>query len=1113
MSEMAGTAGGTPARKVSPAELLDMRERAWAKRLRGCSLVAEADIKDAHSQQVASVLGPTYKKWVTSRRRPDELFMRWPACFAVAMTGVAARGYQHGTFWPTLWEKVRYDGLPEEQTIWGKGFAVAVDELGMPAFPGMPMPYLGPILMHTGIPTFCLEDYFRLLLQRRTQDPGLDAEGFLAWATAAGRENRIDVLDVPVRRFLQHGTEYALDFVERSFDLLDRLDRPTPELEAVGLPERVLMRALDLSAQGRLDLTARSRSRVPGHRRWEQPRIALDPYGRGVEVVLPAVGDTPDGVAVWNLTADGLTVTVRSRAQWVGLAEAAPSTTYPLPRPVLSVAVSLAGWHHQVERSVVDPKAPMLVFAEDGRRLADNLPLPPDAVWVVYPEQHQLRADGELRTIVEGDLPLGWNGWRLEQVSLEHARSLGLSGVPDSERPVRGYARPRIITGDPVPGVTTPYGSSVLARLPDVWLPGQASAETTWVIDLRRSATGETVGSRTLTVSVPTTVKDLWSDLPKPVLGAFDIIVRGPLGRGAARTVFVAEGLDVSYSPRYRLFTAPGLAPARAELKTVAGGQVSPGRLSFVPGELSQITEFRVDGESEPLIVTPPHVQVLRQRTKQSTAWLAGPLRMATESFADDPGTLLVRVPGAGSLPAVQVVVGGHVLQEVEPSGQARDGVARYELARMGGTVEEHKYADLGFGAGETYAPLAFVRPRQLASGVVHEGDRIVLREAADVEGLAAAVYALRAPWREPAIVPVQQGAAVLPRDLQNAGPLLVTLQIEDPWTFTEWPRWPDRFLVASAEGHLVSDDPEETALSRFLADAGPFPEKATDLGRLWWIVELAGHLGVAMDVRRLVEQCCRALRGRPAEALTRLIGLGLPSDRMISLVITSGLAATAEPREENTATALRAWPVLPPAALLLAGLRDPDCLAAAERQCGEDLTLIWRDGVDPDAAVGRFGPEVKRMKLMSPEQLEGIWRAANIIPKALLDPDTRLVAARRLFDARDTAAVASVGRMASQMVKMAHQLVAKSSRPELAGQIRRRENPDGLGGWYALPAASIALACIARLAAHGDEACRSAEQVLRAEWARLASAAPDLVTIDLVLAELLMAAQDPEDM
>ncbi|WP_433243467.1 hypothetical protein ACQPYK_39885 [Streptosporangium sp. CA-135522] len=189
---------------------------------------------------------------------------------AVALTGVAARGYRQGTFWPELWKAVRYQGLPEDQTVWGQGFVAAVDSLGMPTLPDMPMPYLGPILMHTGIPTFCLEDYFRLITQRRTTDRGLDAEGFLTWATAPGREKRIQELDVPARRFLQHGTEFALDFVERSFDLLDRLRDSAPDLDGAGLPARVLGRAQELAAEGRLDLSV-SRSPTGGRTRTERP--------------------------------------------------------------------------------------------------------------------------------------------------------------------------------------------------------------------------------------------------------------------------------------------------------------------------------------------------------------------------------------------------------------------------------------------------------------------------------------------------------------------------------------------------------------------------------------------------------------------------------------------------------------------------------------------------------------------------------------------------------------------------------------------------------------------------------------------------------------------------
>jgi len=49
-------------RKVSMRELLRRREESWAPRLRGASLVAEADLRPDHTNQVAEVLAQLYRK-------------------------------------------------------------------------------------------------------------------------------------------------------------------------------------------------------------------------------------------------------------------------------------------------------------------------------------------------------------------------------------------------------------------------------------------------------------------------------------------------------------------------------------------------------------------------------------------------------------------------------------------------------------------------------------------------------------------------------------------------------------------------------------------------------------------------------------------------------------------------------------------------------------------------------------------------------------------------------------------------------------------------------------------------------------------------------------------
>ena len=1088
-----------PAKKVSATELLDMRERAWSKKLRGVSLVAEIYVKDAHSEQVASVLGGAYEKWVGSGRKPELFFLRWPACVAVAMTGVAARDLKQGTFWPELWKAVRHPGLPEEQTIWGRGFAAAVDALGMPTFPGMPMVYVSPILMHTGIPVCCLEGYLTLLLRRRLQDRGLDAEQFVSWATAPEVETRLYDVHMPVRRFLRHGTEYALDFVDRSFELLDRLRDPAAELDGVGLPPRVLERARYLASEGRLDLAA-SGSSSTSRTRVERPRVALDPFGGGIEIVLPPVGDTPDGTARWNVTADGVTTTVRSQAMWVGVAEA-PSTTHSLSRPVRTVVVAMDGWPYQTELQVVDPAAPMLVFGEDGRRLPATAPLPPDTMWVAHPADHELLADGPLRVVIEGQLPLGWEGWRLRKVSLQGVRSLGLDKAPAARRTVRGHTHARISTGDPVAGVTTPYGSPIFSQVPEIWLPGNIGAEATWHVEVRRSGTDIALVTESYRCGEPLTVSDLWDSLPRPLLGAFDIVVRGPLGRGVNRSLFIAEGLGAAFTPRVRLFGPAGLADGRVELSAPVGARVEPWVTRFSSAELASIVEYRTETESEPLVVTPPHVQVMHDRLGDAPVWQAGPLRIPTDAFAEEPGTLLIRIPGVKQMPPLQVMAGGEVVQDNPASGGVQAGTARYDLVRIKGTVEDKQQAELLVEADGRPVRVASVRPRRLAAAAKVEDDHIRLLECVLVDGLTAGVYAARAPWREPVIVPVEEGGTVpLPWVLYSCGPLLVNLQVDDPWVPVEWPRWPDAHVVASADGFLVSEDPEEVALSRYLAGERDFPDDVKDLSRVWTLVDLADLLRVSAEVRRFVQECSRPILRRPADALTALVKLGLEPDKSLHALITSGLAAVAVPRLDPAAVA-KMWATAPAAAVLAGGLGDEDCLAAAERQCGEALIEIRSTGTDPSPEVGQFGLEADRLTHLAPQALDAVLRAAHIVPKALLDADTRAAGALQLFKARHEPAAKESSRVAAHVVKTAERLL---ERPELLRQIVHRKHPQDRGGWYSLPAASAAFALIARLAARGDEACRAAEQMFRNDWARLASVAPDLVTIDLVLAELL---------
>jgi hypothetical protein len=149
-------------------------------------------------------------------------------------------------------------------------------------------------------------------------------------------------------------------------------------------------------------------------------------------------------------------------------------------------------------------------------------------------------------------------------------------------------------------------------------------------------------------------------------------------------------------------------------------------------------------------------------------------------------------------------------------------------------------------------------------------------------------------------------------------------------------------------------------------------------------------------------------------------------------------------------------------------------------------------------------------MATWPPEQVDALWQAAVVVPKAMLDADTRLAAARRLFDARNEQPVKASAGAAKTITETAAMVVSASRYPDLAAAIAARSPARG-NGWPVLPAMSIAMALLARLAARGNANCALLEREYRGTWANLALYAPDLVAIDIVLAEALVAGARPE--
>jgi hypothetical protein len=322
--------------------------------------------------------------------------------------------------------------------------------------------------------------------------------------------------------------------------------------------------------------------------------------------------------------------------------------------------------------------------------------------------------------------------------------------------------------------------------------------------------------------------------------------------------------------------------------------------------------------------------------------------------------------------------------------------------------------------------PVAFVWPRRLATGAHVEAGQLRIHDCVHVDGLVVGLYLVRAPWRPPVVVPVPpDGVVELPPGLGESGPMLALLRVEDPWTVTDWPIWPaQNVYMCDAPGVPVGTDDEEATISRYLAGDGALPACPRRLARLWRIVHLADELvstGAPVNVRA---QCSAVLCGQPGLAIAAILDAGLDSSVSVAALIISGLAALQPESADDMRAAERLWGVIPGAAAVLSSqaLARPAAastdiaglLDAAAAQCGASLTSLLNGEGDPCAQVGQFGPGAERMALLTAEQLEAVWQAAAVVPQALLDADTRAVAARRMFDARRMPELARAARDAT---------------------------------------------------------------------------------------------------
>ncbi|MEK6312246.1 MAG: hypothetical protein V4755_16240, partial [Curtobacterium sp.] len=996
---------------ITTQDEFEALETEWRSLLTGRSLVMEADVDPQLAREVLAIIGRSYP-WTSTPSRRSAFLNKYRATFIVGLCNTAFE-YRLGGMWPFVEEALGHQLPQADQIILSDAFRAALNSFGLSRF-SFPRRNVDEILMHTGIPGQRMDEFLELLARRAAITEGLDGRQFCQWLRRISTHTAtlVHKLDVPTYRFLTEGREIAEDLVDRCLDLLEVWSSNGVDAADVAAFPRLmqpdLLRGLEELGQKRI---ARPRTRGRGRDFELHPRLVFS-ASEGVEVSLPPLEVLTEDTVWWTVRGDDLALRLRADPPWPG--DPVEQIRVPVNRLARDVLVQVWPGDQSWELPLIDPNDPLIVFdGQSGVLLPPRNSLPRGAVWVAAPNPDGLPLEQLLEYDGPGlhadivDSPLGWGDWLFVRVDLRDVAQFRLRGTTPW-RYTSATMRPSIILPPAVAFATTMDGEGVYGALPRITIPGDPSIGTespsdgvTWRLSIRRASDRSSVFDTTVVAErSPADIK-LTEHCDQPLVGAFDLEVSGPLGRGTRRRMTIVSGLTLSPDVNFRRMLSGhnGLEPASVEIRCLSGVVTSPSSLVLGRRRSTAALEARDDkGNSVAVSIRVPSMSVALIRAGSEGVASTTPLLVDS----DEVSSLSVRVRH-GSVdehPHLVAMHGELLVQTLAPKRRRRDGVSDFTLAEIADTVGQHEVLDLYVGANGTRTLVARVRPRAIVSTVGREGARLLLEGLRTDEPIEVGIYRRFAPWQPPVVLTADQGAVVLTPELLCEGELVAEVRTQDPWVPSRW----------SAETPSTSEN-----VFRVAVDQLEEPHELSERGIRSWLagmepLDVTPHnLPLAMSLysgstldrfdqpgSRLRQQLVAAIR--PVRALVpNLIENGSVLDPSIGLIVGADVAMVAPGTYRSTS---RMWDFLPGIAYLTLIRSGPEALVSAdadacERALGDVFSEFSKSGSDPLANVGRFDDTTKKLARMPRE------RVANCVPTSLLDKDSRAAAAKELFDNR----------------------------------------------------------------------------------------------------------------
>ena len=570
-----------------------------APQVRTVELLGEIPITASECAQLGQAIARHVKRWGHAKALRS-LERDYPCTLAVYLVAQGIHGYKGGDYWTPV---VRATGLSSGYTSQvGRAFEEIIDHLHLPMFPDLHgHRYVSLILVHGGIPDYCLDDFFANMLQpavTKARYAGTSAPELIdEWLYhASGRY----FTDKPVLHFLEFGDRVASDFCERCLEMArGYLDTgQVPGAQDVGLPERVVRAYVEWIAQQGADQVQRE---TADRWRLRKPEIRVDPWGEGVILDLPAQQVPATMVyadPVWKVTAQK-TRTVRVHIHRTGFDWRTTAESLPLSEPAETYEVSFAvdgetmrTWRYQGPSK----DCPLLVFDEErGTLLTFQHTLPARRLGVIYPRQVDLQVQGDAHLVEDlPRMPWGWAAYRGQVWDWRPNARLTLSenGHPVLNlvfRPDEAAQRPHLVGSERLMPQSPDNRSPVYVGLPPgirIPLTGRGTQKeelARWrlFISHRWPVTPSLQVQETLIDLQPDLVPgDGFVDLPLALpsllgpspMGSYTVRLRGPLGRDAEFVLRIIPHLVLcGHETLYLPDAKRGPAAASLLIETAAG--------------------------------------------------------------------------------------------------------------------------------------------------------------------------------------------------------------------------------------------------------------------------------------------------------------------------------------------------------------------------------------------------------------------------------------------------------------------------------------------------------------------------------------------------------------